>query len=323
MSAARWAVAAGTLALAALLAGSAYWLAPAAREPDPSAYRSGADQFGALRERLAAEHDVQAVVSRLSLVPDDGLLVVLRPEVQPDAATEDALLGRLQRGGSMWVADPGPAWSGLLGRLGIAVGTQPLLDLAPLKPGQVALSTTAAVASGVTAFAPTTLLLQDPAWEPFLVSSPSSALDVDGNGTIDRGDLPGPHVVGALRHLDGGGTLLVTSDASLATGAGLAAEPNRRLVDWIAGQAAAPGVWLDETQHGHTAAERGPANAVATLQRATEQPWTLKAAAAGLVAVVAGLAVLLVPRRLPFAAHAAVDPILPPEPPQPLREDNP
>jgi hypothetical protein len=312
-------LAAGLLALP-LAAGWALVLsAPAPHAPQPTAYADGSRNLTQAREGLAASgYPVASVVGRLDLAPSDALVIVPAPARAPAAAEAAALDRHLQAGGAVWVAG-GPALGAWLSGYGLAMGAQPLLQLGAPAPGLVVLNGTVdgAPFPAVVATLPSVLVAQEGrGWQPILTAPGNAFLNTHSDGVIGRGDPPGPFLVGARLDFPGGGTLLVTADASLLADQawGRPGSDNAAFVRALAQSVHPRSVLLDESQHGWPAAE-GPwiAAGAATAALARLPLWAAALLTLALAAA-AALALRRLPPLVPFHPHKPADPAHPPLP---------
>lgn len=307
----RLAIAVGLLLFVPAVIGGLHLGAPAAEEPSSSAFASGDAHLESWRQDMQDGYTVLAAVSTTSLIEDVDpartLLVVHGPQQEPDQAVLDR---HLSGGGSVWILDPDGAYNAWLSSHGVSVGPHRLVDAnSPHGSGTVRMH---GADAEVVAQSPASLVLDDEAWDVWLRSE--AHLDVDGDGTVDRIDVPGPHPVGAARSI-AGGQLFVTADASLLSDALRDSAGNPDFARWVARQLLPEGgtIVVDESQHGWTASERLPVAGVQVASHAGSLPTWAALALAIVVAAAAVVAARNASALHPYREHERHDPATPPE----------
>lgn len=280
--------------------------APPAHEPRSSAFQSGEHHLGAWAHDMQSGYDVRAAVSGAYLADADRtLLVVHAPQRLPDAAF---LEGHLARGGALWILDPDGTYNPWLSAHGAAVGPHRLVD--PDNPHGAGTVRMQGADGEVIARSPASLVLEE-GWEPWLVSG--AHLDLDGDGTVDRSDTPGPHPVGAAKRVHGA-QLFVTADASMLHDGMREGADNRAFANWVVRQLLPHGgrIVVDESQHGWTAKERLPVAAVQSVHLVNLLPTWATLLAAAMVAAGAVLLARKARALHPYREHERSDPATPP-----------
>jgi hypothetical protein len=314
-------------ALALAVPAAAWLAAPAPQVPAPTAFSGGERNATAWAHSLQdAGYTVRALVSGAPLAleeprPQQALVVVLAPTAI-DRLDGLALDRFLADGGRVWVADPDGNANPWLAAHGIAVDPHRLLDPGLAHPGAARLS---AAGKAFQTAGPTGSLLADPdaGWQPLWQAGAGVHRDMDGNGSVDRTDPPGPHLVAATLATAGGGRLVVSADASAFTDAALAAPGTRDAVRAAVAALLPDGgtVLVDESQHGWTRAEAPAATLLSlTAWVGVAPPWVRLLL---LLPALAGAALLLRSRGglEPYRSHQMVDPETPPghaPPPEPI-----
>lgn len=311
------------------LAGLLVQLAPAEATPQPTAYGDGPANSTAFRQTvLGTGFSVGVILAEPRLVVEtqdatNTLVVVLAPAVPFDDETRTTLDEFLGRGGAVWIADGEGVANSWLSSYGAAITNNRLIDPTSTDPGSVELHATNVTESlpALVSRAPGKLFLDDGhEWEWSLSAPARVHLDVDGNGTIDRADEAGPHLVAAVRSMASGGRLIVSADDSILLDQNLEEEGTgnaayvRALVAGILPNAGL--VILDESSHGLTGREPYAAPIVSAGLALRQAGWM--AGLGGLVALASGvgIAARLGAAAKPMSPHRESIPIDPtPQPP--------
>ena len=288
-------------------------LAPEPGSPEPSAFSAGSHNLSALASGLKeAGLDVKAVVASAQLldehvVADETLLFMVAPSQAPTDEDIVRLLGFLERGGTIWIADPEGVSNRFLGLFGVSIADKRLIgpdgaDAVGLVPRNLT-----DVSLPVAATDPGRLYFEDDRpWVVVLEGPAALHLDIDGNGSIDRADTPGPHPVVARLELETGGALVAAADASLLATDAItnATTGNLVFVRSLVGALLDDGtVVFDETDKGLRDQEPYIAPLVAwSTVLGSVSPWVY-VAFAFLVAAGAAATAVYGPRWKPFPPH--------------------
>lgn len=300
-------------------------LAGPAHEPASSAFASGGPNLGNWTQDVSSGYEVRSVVSGLFLASDvrdhaSTLVVISGPQRVPTAAEDAALRRHLEHGGSLWILDDAGTMNPWLSSHGVAIGPHRLVaSQVNLGPGLVNLEGGDAGTRfpAVVARAPASLVFQEARdWETWLQSGPDSHLDITRNGTVDRIDPPGPHVVGAALRVQGGGFLVAASDTTLLSDDlwGVPRSDNSGFARWLVKQVLPEGgmILVDESQQGWTGSERLPVAATMLGQGVREFNVVATAALLGLCLVATWVLIRNTPRLTAYARHHPSDPVAAP-----------
>ncbi len=261
-----------------LVAGVLLWSPDASPAASPTAYETSPADTSTWRLRLeAAGYDVQSLVATPSLLdvtsPAAAALIIMHPTAGPTSEGAAAMDQFLADGGSMLVADPDGAFNAWLRPWGASVAAPSIIQ--PGLPAPYAHIAPKGSNWHATTSSVHSLVLEDETgWTAWLWSKPTSHLDLDGNGTIDRADLPGPFVVAASRSLPAGGHLIVMGEARAFVNLHMneSADRNRELAQAAAQILLPEGgtIIFDETRTGLSANEAAivsPTRAAESLRR--------------------------------------------------------
>ncbi len=311
--------------LAAIVAAAAAGLhaaaPPAVDKPSPTAFDTAPEDLSEWAAAMEQGYTLRAAVSGIFLDASeeaiDTLVLIQSPQHAPTSAEAHALDSHLDAGGAVWVLDPDGIYNSWLALRGVVVSPHRLIDPGAGDSALVRLESASPADEPVLSRSPAALIVDDvDEWDALLLAPGYTYLDIDGNGTADRVDTPGPHAVGLATTYASGGTLTVVGDAShLANlfykGTGRA---NADHATWAIRQALPSGgtVVVDESQQGWTAPERLPVAALQKVQQVNALPaWVAMLA---VVAVVAAAVVLALRARVihPYEQHTRSDAVTPP-----------
>ncbi|MBI2078465.1 MAG: hypothetical protein HYT80_08885 [Euryarchaeota archaeon] len=331
------AVAAAMVGFVAIALYGIHLAAPTPSSAEPTGFSEGSGNTTQyVRTLQEMGNDVRAIVSSGSMLDDiatpaSAVVVLLSPSRQLTDGEDRSYARFLSAGGTAWVADPSGVLNTWLAPHGVAISDRRLLDPTSATPSLVRLG--APTPSGgiepILADASGRVYIEDPQAWSVLLESRDAHLDIDGNGSVDRWDEPGPHPVLAVRHLAGGGRLIVSADDSVLRNRNMArghsgnvafVQSVSRLLLPERGEFV-----LDESMHGLTGAEPYLVPVLRATAAARQLGVIVGVITAGILVAALGLIRVVLPRWTPYQPHRSSIPVdpAPPLTVAPSRRDSP
>ncbi|MHB8603682.1 MAG: DUF4350 domain-containing protein [Thermoplasmatota archaeon] len=269
-----------------------------------SAYTSGAQDVSQFRDEIAGlGAPVEAVTgSPLALAdvtePQKTTLFLIGVEKSYTQDEQNALLDFVARGGALVIATDTGFANALANHFGVLFGDKTVLDQNAYRGDPKFVIATIAAPGGGASYnvlfnAPSYLTVSDPKVRTLGASSNQSFVDVNGDGTIDIGDHPGPFILAAeTTYGENGGRVVFVADTAPFMNEiyGVAGFDDRAFTHALAASVVANDglVLLDESRHVEPAAARAADAAVRFAELATATPaWSI-----GCLVIAAALAAL-------------------------------